>query len=54
MYDGPDQTVWINTSMWTLQGVSGLFLSLRLFCKLYRTGRIWWDDFWVSLAWVRM
>ncbi len=47
-----DDGVRINTAVWTLVGVSGLFLGLRLGCKLRRAGSLWWDDALLTVSWV--
>lgn len=39
---------------WTLVGVSGLFLSLRLYCKFLKNRGLWWDDHVLIMAWVRL
>lgn len=33
--------------------VSGLFLVLRLYCKVDRSRGLWWDDYVLIAAWVR-
>jgi hypothetical protein len=38
--------------VWALAGVSGLFLGLRLYSKLWRQRPLWWDDHFLVAAWV--
>ena len=47
------QTVAIDASLWVLQGISGCFLGLRIYCKCYLRGvGLWYDDFFLLAAWV--
>jgi len=41
----------LNVVIWTLNGAAGVFLGLRLFCKLRHAG-LWWDDWFLVGAWV--
>lgn len=45
---GPQMVV----TNWTLDAVSGLFLGLRIYCKLSRKRRLWWDDYLLIASWV--
>ena len=38
---------------WTLCGVSGFFLGLRLYAKISRRHPLWWDDHTLIFSWVR-
>lgn len=38
---------------WFLFALSGGFLGLRLYAKLSRHQRLWWDDYILVLSWVR-
>jgi hypothetical protein len=38
--------------VWALAGLSTLFLGLRVYCKLSRSRRLWWDDHILIAAWV--
>ncbi|KAK4443775.1 hypothetical protein QBC34DRAFT_199162 [Podospora aff. communis PSN243] len=38
-------------TVWTLTGLSGLFLAVRLACKLWAKRRLWWDDYVLALSW---
>jgi hypothetical protein len=38
--------------VWALAGLSTLFLGLRVYCKLSRSRRLWWDDYILIAAWV--
>ncbi len=37
---------------WSLTGLSGIFLGVRLACKLKTKRRLWWDDYVLALSWV--
>lgn len=37
---------------WFLVSISGLFLSLRLYCKYLQSRGLWWDDHVLVMAWV--
>ena len=39
-------------SIWVVTVVSGLFLGLRVYCKLTRHRAMWWDDWILVLSWV--
>jgi hypothetical protein len=37
---------------WTLTSLSGFFLAVRIFCKLWTKRRLWWDDHMLAVSWV--
>lgn len=37
---------------WSLVGLSGAFLTVRVICKLKTKRRLWWDDYVLILSWV--
>ena len=39
-------------SIWALQAAAAAFLGLRLYCKLSRHNRLWWDDYLLIGSWV--
>jgi hypothetical protein len=39
--------------IWMLAIFSSTFLGLRVYCKLARQRRLWWDDYVLIVAWVR-
>ncbi len=43
---------YINSSIWVLQGLAGLFLALRVYCKFLRRRGFWWDDYLLIAGWV--
>ena len=43
----------LNFSIWALAGFSAAFLGLRVFGKLRRGRKLWWDDHILVAAWVR-
>ncbi|KAH8910231.1 hypothetical protein BR93DRAFT_468006 [Coniochaeta sp. PMI_546] len=40
--------------IWVLAGLSGLFLALRLYSKLWRRRPLWWDDCFLIAAWLSL
>ncbi|KAJ9144029.1 hypothetical protein NKR19_g6569 [Coniochaeta hoffmannii] len=40
--------------IWALAGLSGLFLGLRLYSKLWRRRPLWWDDSFLIAAWLSL
>ncbi|GAB1315642.1 hypothetical protein MFIFM68171_05852 [Madurella fahalii] len=42
----------LNASIWTLAGVATVFLTLRIYCRVFRGQRLWWDDGILIAAWV--
>lgn len=43
---------YINASLWTLEGLAGLFLGLRIYCKVFRHRGLWFDDYFLIAAWI--
>jgi hypothetical protein len=50
----PDLGQDINVSNWVLDGISGVFLCLRIYCKLLQRRRLWWDDHFLVASWVSL
>ncbi|KAK4446246.1 hypothetical protein QBC34DRAFT_305332 [Podospora aff. communis PSN243] len=46
------QAVKMNAVPWALNSIASLFLVLRLFAKLWRRKRLWWDDYILIAAWI--
>ena len=44
----------LNYAVWILAAVSTLFLSLRVYCKLWRNRLLWWDDYVLIMSWVSL
>src|SRR5688500_10473748 len=42
----------LNAVIWTLTGVSAIFLALRLYCRAVIAKVLWWDDWLLVAAWV--
>ena len=40
------------SSIWPLLGLAALFLGLRIYCKVSRHNRLWWDDYVLIASWV--
>lgn len=49
----PDRGPHIIVALSTLGALSGLFLALRIYCKLSRRRSLWWDDYVLIISWVR-
>ena len=41
-------------AMWPLLALAALFLGLRLYCKISRHNRLWWDDYLLIASWVSL
>ncbi len=41
-------------TIWFLTGLSGVFLGLRIFCKLWRHRSVWWDDYVLAAAFIAL
>ncbi|KAB5517438.1 hypothetical protein GE09DRAFT_1230796 [Coniochaeta sp. 2T2.1] len=46
--EGPKTSITI----WALIAASGAFLIARLYCKLTRKRRLWWDDYVLVISWI--
>jgi hypothetical protein len=44
--------VTIVAVLWSFIAFSGLTLVLRVYSKLTRSRRLWWDDYFIIVAWV--
>ena len=42
----------LNIALWVLNGVSFVFLALRIYCKTFRSRKLWWDDWILVGGWV--
>ena len=42
-----------NAVIWVLAGLSGFFLFMRVYCKVTRDRKLWWDDYVMGASWVR-
>ncbi len=42
----------LDAVIWALTGLASMFLGLRLYCKLSRHKRLWWDDYILIASWV--
>lgn len=43
---------YLNRVIWPLASLSGIFLALRVYCKLWRRRLLWWDDYVLIASWV--
>lgn len=44
----------VNGAIWSIGAVSTAFLMLRVYCKQIRAKGMWWDDWLLIVAWVRI
>ncbi len=52
---GPEDVgPYLNRVIWTLAGLTTLFVALRVYCKFLRRRQLWWDDYVLLAAWVRL
>ncbi len=49
-----DQGPQLNFTIWLLAILSFGFLALRIYCKFIRRRGLWWDDYVLVAAWVRL
>lgn len=49
--DSDDRSGRLLASCWSLVGASAVFLSLRIYCKLWRGKGLWWDDHTMIISW---
>ncbi|OIW34074.1 hypothetical protein CONLIGDRAFT_711873 [Coniochaeta ligniaria NRRL 30616] len=53
--EGPDDVgPYLLRVIWVLAALSGLFLGLRLYSKLWRRRPLWWDDYFLVAAWLSL
>jgi hypothetical protein len=49
---GDERGTRLNSVLWSLTGVSGVLLSLRIYSKLWSRKGLWWDDHFLIISWV--
>ena len=42
----------LNATVWILTSISTVFMALRLYAKIWRRRRLWWDDYILAAGWV--
>ncbi|KAK4457264.1 hypothetical protein QBC42DRAFT_318778 [Cladorrhinum samala] len=52
--ENDDRGPQILTTTWSLVGISGVFLALRLYCKLKTKRLLWWDDYVLAFSWLML
>ena len=50
--DSPNLGPQLNITGWVLTGASGVFLALRVHCKILQKRSLWWDDHLLIASWV--
>lgn len=45
---------YLNRVIWSLGGVTTLFVALRIYSKVLRRRQLWWDDHVLIASWVRI
>lgn len=48
----PNYAPMLLWAIWAVTIVSAVFLGLRVYCKLTRHRKLWWDDHFLILSWV--
>jgi hypothetical protein len=51
-FNTADRGSLLVTVSWLLVTVSGIFLSLQIYCKFKRRRHLWWDDYILILSWL--
>ncbi|KAI1841757.1 hypothetical protein JX265_007139 [Neoarthrinium moseri] len=49
-----DRSSRLLASCWSLVAASAIFLTLRVYCKLWRGRGLWWDDHLMIVAWLAL
>lgn len=44
----------LNIVIWVLASLSTIFLSLRLYVKVFRVRKLWWDDYFLVASFVSL
>jgi hypothetical protein len=52
MADDGSKRPGLIVTFWILAVVSGMMMGLRLYCKVWRSRGLWWDDYTMLLSWV--
>ena len=47
---GPDRGPILLPICWTLTSLSTIMVALRWYCRVNYQARVWWDDFWMTIA----
>ncbi|KAH7367944.1 hypothetical protein B0T11DRAFT_349378 [Plectosphaerella cucumerina] len=42
----------INGSVWPMLAIATVFMGLRFYCRRWRSGQFWWDDYILAASWV--
>jgi hypothetical protein len=48
----PNQGPQTVAAVWALASLATVFLAMRLYCKIWRSRGLWWDDVVLILSWV--
>ncbi len=48
----PNYASRLNWAIWSFTIAAGVFLGLRIYCKLSRGRSLWWDDHFLIASWV--
>ncbi|KAK3689307.1 hypothetical protein B0T22DRAFT_536254 [Podospora appendiculata] len=54
LYSGPAPNQGSQTAavIWTLVALATMFMALRIYCKIWRLRRLWWDDWVLVIGWM--
>ncbi|KAK7966272.1 uncharacterized protein PG986_000549 [Apiospora aurea] len=50
MSDVPDPDIMVVAASWTFATLATISLGLRIWCRMYRVGTLWWDDLVLGLS----
>ncbi|CAG9987940.1 unnamed protein product [Clonostachys byssicola] len=54
MADDGSKRPGLIVTFWILAVVSGMMMGLRLYCKVWRSRGLWWDDYTMLLSWMAL
>ncbi|VUC28923.1 unnamed protein product [Clonostachys rosea] len=54
MADDGSKRPGLVATFWILAVVSGMMMGLRLYCKVWRSRGLWWDDYTMLLSWIAL
>lgn len=44
--------VVVESAIWTMLVIATIFLALRIYCRAVRAGKLWWDDYILTIGWL--
>ncbi|KAK1750072.1 hypothetical protein QBC47DRAFT_439169 [Echria macrotheca] len=49
-----DYSPQLNGTVWFLTTIAAFFVGLRIYAKLWRQRRLWWDDYFLIAGWISL